>query len=119
MALPAGRPWARALAVALDSTGNVVWAVIRQERRSDGGTIRAETRTGSVHRRVASLIGVAISVALAACGSTGGLPGRVNAPGPSVSVRVGSSSPYSLYTHCGVLSATINGQVFYADPALP
>jgi len=52
----------------------------------------------AVNRRVASLIGVAISVALAACGSTGGPARRVNAPGPSVSVRVGSSSPYSLYT---------------------
>ena len=85
--------------------------------RSDGGTIRAQTRTGSVNRRVASLIGAAISVALAGCGSTGGLPRTVNAPGPSVSVRVGSSSPYSLYTHCGVLSATINGQVFFARPS--
>ena len=71
-----------------------------------------------MNRRVASLIGAAISVALVGCGSTGGLPRSVNAPGPSVSVRVGSSSPYTLYTHCGVLSATINGQVFYADPAL-
>ena len=98
--------------------GETVWAVIRQELRRGRGTIRAETRTRIVNRRVASTIGVAISLALAGCGLTGGPPGSASAPGPSVSVRVGSSSPYSLYTHCGVLSATINGQVFYAAPAL-
>ena len=75
-------------------------------------------RTHIVNRRVASLIGVAISLALAGCGSTGGPAGRANAPGASVSIRVGKSSPYSLYTHCGVLAATINGRIFYAQPAL-
>lgn len=82
------------------------------------GTIRAETRTRIVNRRAMSPIAVAISLALAGCGSTGGLPGSANATRPSVSIRVGSSLPYSLYTHCGVLSATINGQIFYAEPAL-
>ena len=41
-----------------------------------------------------------------------------NAFGSSVSISVGNSAPYDLYTHCGVLSATINGQIFYAAPVL-
>jgi hypothetical protein len=48
----------------------------------------------------------------------GGSPANANAPGGSVSINIGSSAPYRLYTHCGVLAATINGQTFYAEPPL-
>ena len=33
-------------------------------------------------------------------------------------MSVGGSAPYRLYTHCGVISATINGSIFSAEPAL-
>ena len=48
----------------------------------------------------------------------GGSPANSDAPGASVSIKVGSSAPYRLYTHCGVLAASINGQIYYADPPL-
>ncbi|GAC1613785.1 MAG: hypothetical protein NVS9B1_22660 [Candidatus Dormibacteraceae bacterium] len=37
-------------------------------------------------------------------------------PGANVNIDPGKSAPYSLYTHCGIRSAQINGQVFYALP---
>lgn len=56
----------------------------------------------------------ATAILLLACGA----PANTNAPGGNVSINVGSSAPYGLYTHCGVLAATINGQTFYAEPPL-
>lgn len=50
-----------------------------------------------------------------ACGAA---PGNAGAPGASVPIRVGASAPYRLYTHCGVLSASINGRTYYAEPPL-
>jgi hypothetical protein len=52
------------------------------------------------------------TLALLACS---GLPAKANAAGASVSIDVGSSAPYRLYTHCEVLSASINGQTYYAE----
>ena len=58
------------------------------------------------------------AIPLAGCASSGTVGATANAFGSSVSISVGSSAPYDLYTHCGVLSATINGQIFYAAPVL-
>ncbi len=71
-----------------------------------------------MRRRLGLLIGLAVPLALGGCASAGDLPGIANATAAGVSVKVGSSSAYSLYTHCGVLSATFNGQTFYAEPTL-
>jgi hypothetical protein len=54
------------------------------------------------------------ALALLACG---GSP-TTSTPGTSVSTTVGSSAHYTLYTHCGVLAATINGQTYYAEPPI-
>ncbi len=35
-----------------------------------------------------------------------------------MSIKVGDSAAYRLYTHCGILSASINGETYYADPPL-
>ena len=48
----------------------------------------------------------------------GGTPGNAGAPGGDVAIEVGKSAPYRLYTHCGIHSAQINGQTFYANPPL-
>ena len=61
------------------------------------------------------VLAVASSLAVLGCG---GSPANANAPGASVSIVVGGSAQYRLYTHCGVLSASINGQTYYADPPL-
>jgi hypothetical protein len=69
-----------------------------------------------VNRRLKAgpmVLAFASAMALLACG---GSPANANAPGASVSINVGSSAPYRLYTHCGVLTASINGQTYYADP---
>lgn len=71
-----------------------------------------------MRRRLGLLIGLAVTLALGGCASAGDLPANANATAVGVSVKVGSSSAYSLYTHCGVLSATFNGQTFYAAPPL-
>lgn len=34
------------------------------------------------------------------------------------SLNVGESSPYRLYTHCGIVSVTANGHIYYAQPIL-
>ncbi len=52
---------------------------------------------------------------VAACA---GSPANANAPGGSVSVNVEGSVPFRLYTHCGILGASINGRSFYADPPI-
>lgn len=62
-----------------------------------------------------SLLSVASSLAVFGCGSS---PANANAPGASVSIVVGGSAQYRLDTHCGVLSAIINGQTYYAGPPL-
>lgn len=49
---------------------------------------------------------------LAGCASSGTTGTTDNARESNIVLRVGSSAPYDLCTHCGVLSATINGQVF-------
>ena len=41
-----------------------------------------------------------------------------NPNGGNVLISIGESRAYRLYTHCGILYATINGTTFYADPAL-
>ena len=57
------------------------------------------------------------TIPLAGCASSGtGTNG--NARDTNIALSVGTSAPYDLYTHCGVLSASINGQIFYAIPAL-
>src|ERR1700730_3582421 len=58
------------------------------------------------------------AIPLAGCASRGTAGAAANAFVSSVSITVGSSAPYDLYTHCGVLSATINRQIFYAVPVL-
>jgi|SRR5450631_1591893 hypothetical protein len=60
---------------------------------------------------------VLISISLAGCASSGGLDVNATTNVPSVFLSAGGSAPY-LYTHCGVLSASINGHIFYAEPAL-
>jgi hypothetical protein len=59
-----------------------------------------------------------LSTVLAGCASGDGAAATAAGNVPSVVMSVGGSAPYSLYTHCGVLSATINGGIFYAEPAL-
>jgi hypothetical protein len=55
---------------------------------------------------------------LAGCAASATLGTSPNASESSVVFSLGSSAPYEFYTHCGVLAATINGQGFYAKPAL-
>jgi hypothetical protein len=59
-----------------------------------------------------------LPTALAACSSGGGPAATAAGNVSSVVMSVGGSAPYTLYTHCGVISATINGSIFYAAPAL-
>jgi hypothetical protein len=59
-----------------------------------------------------------LSTALAGCASGGGAAATAGGNMPSVVMSVGASAPYRLYTHCGVLSASINGSIFSAEPAL-
>jgi hypothetical protein len=59
-----------------------------------------------------------LSTALAGCASGGGPAASAAGNVSSVVMSVGGSAPYTLYTHCGVISATINGSIFYAEPAL-
>lgn len=70
--------------------------------------MRCETRT-----RIATGL-----VLLAVCSCLG--PGE-NTPVPlggPLSLKVGQTTAYDLYTHCGVLVVTINGTTYYADPPL-
>jgi hypothetical protein len=60
---------------------------------------------------------LALATVMTSLGCTSS-PANSDAPGASVSINVGSSAPYRLYTHCGVLSASINGQTYYAEPPL-
>ncbi len=62
-----------------------------------------------------SPVGLGLVVEALACGAA---PGNANAPGASVTIAVGSSAPYRLYTHCGISSASINGRTCYAEPSL-
>jgi hypothetical protein len=39
-------------------------------------------------------------------------------PTTDPTLKVGESSAYSLYTHCGILSITANGHTYYAQPPL-
>ena len=39
-------------------------------------------------------------------------------PGAGVSIEVGHAAAYRIYTHCGILSAQINGTTFSATPPL-
>ena len=41
-----------------------------------------------------------------------------NGMGGDLEMQPGQTAAYRLYTHCGVLSATINHTTFYGDPAL-
>lgn len=59
-----------------------------------------------------------LSTALAGCASGGGSHATAAGNVSDAVLSVGGSAPYSLYTHCGILSATINGSSFYAEPAL-
>ena len=59
-----------------------------------------------------------LSTALAGCASGGGPAAAAAGNVSSVVMSVGGSVPDRLYTHCGVVSATINGSIFYAEPAL-
>jgi len=61
------------------------------------------------------VLAIATVVVVAGCGES---PANANAPGGSVSITVGHSVPYRLYTHCGILSSSINGETYYADPPL-
>ncbi len=54
---------------------------------------------------------------LFACGAEPA-PGNADVPGGSVSITPGQTAGYRLYTHCGVRSALINGETFYAIPDL-
>ena len=53
---------------------------------------------------------------LAACDVVPGAPTGLPATNPSLTA--GQSVPYSLYTHCGILSLTANGHVYYTQPPL-
>ncbi|MHB8489248.1 MAG: hypothetical protein ACYDCS_08510 [Candidatus Dormibacteria bacterium] len=59
-----------------------------------------------------------ISTPLAGCASNSGLGTGADTDASSLFMSTGASAPYDLYTHCGVLSASINGHIFYAEPAL-
>lgn len=64
------------------------------------------------------LTGLGVLLLATGCG-TGAPVGETpegQVPGGNVNIDPGKSAPYSLYTHCGVRSAQINGQVFYALP---
>jgi hypothetical protein len=39
-------------------------------------------------------------------------------PTTEPALKVGESSAYRLYTHCGILSITANGHTYYAQPPL-
>ena len=62
------------------------------------------------------IAGALLAVALAGC-MIGGDKTQINPSGP-LSLKVGETAQYPLYTHCGVLYVTINGTTFYADPPL-
>jgi len=61
--------------------------------------------------RSATRAPILVLLVLTACGA-----------GPDLSseshVAVGQSMPYSLYTHCGILSIELNGHTYYAQPPL-
>jgi hypothetical protein len=56
-----------------------------------------------------------VLLALTGCASGDNTP--TNPHGP-LSLKVGETATYALFTHCGVLYVTINGTTFYADPPL-
>ena len=58
---------------------------------------------------------LASALALAGCDLPGTPPPAQAGP---LSLKVGESTTYALYTHCGVLAVTINGTPYYADPPL-
>lgn len=60
---------------------------------------------------------VALGLVVVALGC-GAAPGNAGAPGASAPMEVGASAPYRLYTHCGVVSASINGRTCFAEPPL-
>ena len=64
------------------------------------------------------LLAAIVSGLMLAAMACGGTPPNAGEAGGNISIGVGKSEPYRLYTHCGVLSANINGQTFYADPPL-
>ena len=91
------------------------------EPASPGGLVEQSTSScvvlAEVKTRLVVLSVMVSTIPLAGCASSGtGTNG--NARETSIVLSVGSSAPYDLYTHCGVLSATINGQIFYAIPPL-
>ncbi|MFI5287941.1 MAG: hypothetical protein ACHQ4F_16730 [Candidatus Dormibacteria bacterium] len=60
-------------------------------------------------------IAIVVSVLLVACG---GSLNPAKAPGSNPSLKVGQSTAYNLYIHCGILSVTANGHTYYAEPPL-
>lgn len=56
-----------------------------------------------------------VLLVLTACGAS---PGGAATPPANPSVAVAQSTPYSLYTHCGILSVEVNGHTYYAQPPL-
>ena len=68
----------------------------------------------SVWRRneVAILAGAAM--VLAACGGTATQAAKPAAPSRAAAATVGSARPYSLYTHCGIDEARIDGRYYEA-----
>ncbi|HEV2217891.1 MAG TPA: hypothetical protein VGV88_09980 [Candidatus Dormibacteraeota bacterium] len=56
-----------------------------------------------------------VGLALCGCGTSGNIAPGSAAP---LSLRVGETAGYTLYTHCGVLYVTINATTYYADPPL-
>src|ERR1700736_2547407 len=73
----------------------------------------------SWHSRFARFCGtssILLLLVLAACSSAAPATSGGTAANPSLTV--GQSVPYSLYTHCGVLSLNANSHVYYAQPPL-
>jgi hypothetical protein len=68
----------------------------------------------SVRRRgeVAILAGAAM--VLAACGGTATQAAKPVAPSRAAAAAAGSARPYSLYTHCGIDEARIDGRYYEA-----
>jgi hypothetical protein len=55
------------------------------------------------------------ALAVSACGGSSPSPGNA---GGNVTLQVGQSTQYTLYTHCGILDVTINSLAYYAEPPL-